>query len=405
MALDTRIPLAARPADLSRLPADFNVTRRTNLMAEEAPYRNALLDAQREAQETSTRVAERGLQRDDQAQQAKRAVLVNAAAKNWLTLQGEQRRMSVEAFDEYMTNMGLQDPDDSSLDDPWMDDAYLQSVISATEPMIAAQTMSNRKPLQKGASVTAVDGSGRQLMGFPQFDPGSGATTMSWTDMGTGVPVTPAGGITITDEGGLTPDQQVGQKAREAGAAARATNMETRNSALATEMSTRNRNAARDGRRLREALQLSSQAGEGLTAAAKVKLSKIFPSIDASDEAALDATMTQLALDQLQNFKGPTTDFEYGVTQSIAGTYTDPIASRTARLKALERAAWFNQREFEQYRRHRNTGGNADNFRFNFGEQVNTKKGAFTLQDLQDTAVEYNISIDDVLQRLNSGSN
>jgi len=174
-----------------------------------------------------------------------------------------------------------------------------------------------------------------------------------------------------------------------------------RSSDFISEISERNRNAARDQRRIREAVQLSNQAGEGLTAAAKVKLARLFPGIDIQDEAALDSSLTQIALDQLQNFKGPTTDFEFGVTRDISGQFSDPRDARNARLKALERATWFNQREFDQFQKHQRSGGTADNFRFNFGEQVSTKKGNYTLEDLQDTAVANHISIDEVLQRLN----
>lgn len=174
-----------------------------------------------------------------------------------------------------------------------------------------------------------------------------------------------------------------------------------RDSNLISEISERNRTAARDQRRISEALQLSEQAAGGLTAPIKLKLSKLLPGIDVEDEAALDATLTQLALDQLQKFKGPTTDFEFNVTRDVAGRISEPKAARAAKLNSLNRAAWFNQREYDQFIKHQRAGGNSDNFSFNFGEEVKTKKGVFTLQDLQDTAVANNLSIEDVLDKLN----
>lgn len=176
---------------------------------------------------------------------------------------------------------------------------------------------------------------------------------------------------------------------------------EQRSSKFISDITERNRNAARQGRNIREALTLSEQAGEGMSAAVKVKLSKLFPGIDVSDEAALDTALTQLSLEQLQSFKGPTTDYEFNVTQDIVGSISDPKKARKAKLKALERASWFNQREYDQFLEHRRAGGSVDNFKFNFGEQIKTKKGIYTLQDLQDTAVANNLSIKDVLLRLN----
>lgn len=174
-----------------------------------------------------------------------------------------------------------------------------------------------------------------------------------------------------------------------------------RTSEFIQEISTRNRNAARDQRRIKEALQLSDQAAGGLGAGIKVKLSRLLPGINVEDEAALDTALTQIALDQLQQFKGPTTDFEFNVTRDVSSRITDPRGARRAKLKSLERASWFNQREFEQFVRHQRAGGSADDFRFDFNDQVSTSKGEYTLQDLQDTAVANHMSIDEVIQRLN----
>lgn len=174
-----------------------------------------------------------------------------------------------------------------------------------------------------------------------------------------------------------------------------------RSSEIQAELSTRNRNAARSNRTISEALILSQKASQGLTGVAKLQLSRLIPGIDSSDESALDSALKQLALEQLQNFKGPTTDFEFGVTESIVGSIGNSKEANQARLKSLQRATWFNAREFKQFQAHTKKGGDPDTFSFNFGEPINTKKGVFTLQQLQDTAVQNNISIDDVLKRLN----
>lgn len=181
----------------------------------------------------------------------------------------------------------------------------------------------------------------------------------------------------------------------------RVTQAARRDSELISDMSTRNRTSARDQRTITEALQLSAQAAGGITAGIKLKLSKLLPGVDVGNEAALDSALTQIALDQLQKFKGPTTDFEFGVTQDIAGSVTDPKTARLAKLNSLKRAAWFNQREYTQFVRHQRAGGSSDDFAFDFNEVVHTAKGSYTLQDLQETAVANHMSMEDVLQKLN----
>lgn len=174
-----------------------------------------------------------------------------------------------------------------------------------------------------------------------------------------------------------------------------------RTSDIKKEISERNRGAARGERTLNQALTLAKQSSQGLSGAAKLQLSRLIPGIDAGDEAALEATLKQLSLEQLQLFKGPTTDFEFGVTESIAGTIGNSKEANISRIKSLKRANWFNQREFNQFDKHIKSGGDPDAFKFNFGEPIKTKKGVFTLQDIQDTAVQNNLTIEETIKRLN----
>lgn len=159
--------------------------------------------------------------------------------------------------------------------------------------------------------------------------------------------------------------------------------------------------AARSEPRLREALMLADKATQGWTGEIKLGLAKIFPDIDVSSEGAFTRSFRTLAMDELAKFKGPTTDFEYGVAQSSIGTLGDPKTANIARVKSLQRNNYFVYKEAEQFQDFVKSGGNPDTFSFNFGEPVKTKKGIFTLQDLQDTAVQNNLSIEDVLKRLN----
>lgn len=182
---------------------------------------------------------------------------------------------------------------------------------------------------------------------------------------------------------------------------AEATQKARRSSVIKGELSTRNRNSRRESVRLNRALTLASSATQGLTGSVKLSLAKLIPGIDVTDEATLDQSLKQLAVDQLQSFKGPTTDFEFGIVESTTGKIGDPKTANIARIKSLQRANWFNQKEFDQFRKHERQGGDPDSFGFNFGEPVSTKKGVFTLQDIQDTAVANNLSIEETLKRLN----
>jgi hypothetical protein len=177
-----------------------------------------------------------------------------------------------------------------------------------------------------------------------------------------------------------------------------------RNSDLHSELSGRNREASRRKTRVKEALVLSEQAADGLQAGLARRLANIFPNIDVKDENALTVALTQLQLDYLQSFKGPTTDFEFGVTQRITGSDMTPKESRRAMLKALERSAWFMKEEYNQYMAHLKNGGSSDNFAFNLGAIVSTKKGDFSLEDIQKTAVSRHMSIEDVLRQLNKAN-
>jgi hypothetical protein len=196
-------------------------------------------------------------------------------------------------------------------------------------------------------------------------------------------------------------NQEAGVAVGQAQGVANATQREGRVSAIKKELSDRNRGAARESIRLNQALKLAGSATQGVQGSVKVQMAKLLPDIDVTNEAVLDQALKQLAVDQLQFFKGPTTDFEFTVVQSTTGELGDSATANVARLKSLERATWFNKREFDQFSRHVKAGGDPDTFSFNFGESVTTRRGVHTLQDLQDTAVDNNITIDEVLQRLN----
>ena len=201
--------------------------------------------------------------------------------------------------------------------------------------------------------------------------------------------------IKAAEQSGI--DEKVSQVSREADARTRA----SRTSEIKQKFSQRRRDSAREQIRLNQAMKAVDTADQGIQGAVKVQLARIFPGIDVTDEAILSQSLTGLALDQLQKFKGPTTDFEFGVTESIAGRISDSKSANKARLNSLDRANWFNQRQSQQFNKFIGGGGDPDEFAFNFGEKIKTKNGEFTLRQLQDTAVAKNMTINQVLTKVN----
>ena len=170
-----------------------------------------------------------------------------------------------------------------------------------------------------------------------------------------------------------------------------------RESDLTRAMSERNRTSKRMTARLRQAFILANKATQGVTGTLKTRMAKLFPDIDVADEASLNQSLKLLALEQLQKFKGPTTDFEFQQVEDIAGRFSDPKTANIAKIKAMQRAEWFNQREFEQWKKWKAAGKDPDTFGFDYGERIKTKRGEFTLQDIQDTAVKNNLTIEEAL--------
>jgi hypothetical protein len=110
----------------------------------------------------------------------------------------------------------------------------------------------------------------------------------------------------------------------------------------------------------------------------------------------------------LQFFKGPTTDFEMSVVQSQVGRPGDPKSANQAKLKALQRNNWFLDENLRQMKSWQKSGEDMDYYTFNFekpvtvaGKQLTLPDGSpVTLMDLQHTAVEYNLSIEEAIKKI-----
>jgi hypothetical protein len=249
--------------------------------------------------------------------------------------------------------------------------------------------------IQFGGQETFKDESGNIFFATSKRNPRTGNVESVVTPLVEGI--TPQGQLIPVSGSGITSAEKV----TEAQQISNVKFTEKRRDALTKELADANRTAARSIVSINAALKLSEKASQGLTGSLKLQLGKIFPDIDVSNEGALQSAFTQLALVQLQSFKGPTTDFEFEKAQSVAGDLGDPKSANKARLTGLKRAAWFVRREFKQFRDFTKKGGDPDDFAFDFNETIQTKKGLITLIDLRDTAAEFNLTIEETIKRLN----
>ena len=174
-----------------------------------------------------------------------------------------------------------------------------------------------------------------------------------------------------------------------------------RRSDLIAEYSAEARSATKSKSIIASALSAAKRAQQGAPGAIKVFAARFFPGIDVSNEAQLEQAFTQLALEQLQSFKGPTTDFEYNVAKSVGGTISDPVSANIARLKAIDRARWFTERRVKQFQDYLKNGGDLDTYSFNFDETIKTKIGEVSLFDLMETTQANHRTIEEQINAFN----
>lgn len=252
-----------------------------------------------------------------------------------------------------------------------------------------------RSKFQFGGQEIFKDEAGNIFFATTTRDPGTAQVDPVVTPLIQGTQV--QGQLSPVSGAGVTPAEKVTQAQQ----IANVKFIEKRRDKITSELSDKNRIASRSVININNALKLSEKASEGVTASIKLQAAKLFPGIDVSSEGALQSAFTQLALDQLQSFKGPTTDFEFNKAQSVGGEISDPKSANIARLNSLKRSAWFVKREFKQFREFTKKGGDPDEFAFDFSESIQTKKGFVSLEDLQDTAAENNMTIEQTLKELN----
>ena len=408
MALDPRISLAAQGPDISNLFTNF-----------------------RDSMERT-----KAIDRNDAAAPFEQQLLEQRAAlgKQQATDDRSQRRLS----NLYQTGQQLKpflDRGDTQGAQNFMlnNISRLQGRVKAGEDIDITESMETLQKLQQG-DVQGVMGDIAAVNGLFNQQSGRGQTALKSnapiTDPVTGQVSTPVfnkqtGETTLVPIEGAIQETQAQISDREFRSEQRSADLDVdttrrkeavkktakRTSDLKKEFSDRRRLAARSTRKIKEAQKLSEKASQGLVGASKVQLGRVFPGIDVGSETALTGALKSLALDELQKFTGPTTDFEFRVTEDIAGSLGDGASANKARLASLERANWFISRESQQFNDHIKAGHDPDAFFFNFNETGLTKRIndpitgkekvlSYSLQDLQDTAVFNNISIDEVMKRL-----
>ena len=192
-----------------------------------------------------------------------------------------------------------------------------------------------------------------------------------------------------------------------AGAKAKATAAATRQSKIISGYTDQNKTATKAMGRAREIQKLTEGATQGVQGQAKLLASRFFSGIDASAEGALDSAYKSLTLDELSKITGPTTDFEYGVAESITGSLGEGAKANAARIASILRASWFSKEESKQFNKWLDAGHSADRFVFNFNEPITFGKGekalTITLQDLRDTAAANHMSIEDTMKAFRKG--
>lgn len=406
MALDTRIPLTAQPIDLGRRISsaltDFQKIDQLRQAREQAPFENQLLQLETEL------AREQQPARIQQAQEAASPISQlnrRETARFQSLVQGAQSLspfLESGDFTGARQNLIARRQRLQALNLPTNDTDEALDLLD-TDPELLRRR--NNQALQLGQQSGFIKPSTRQVAvrsSAPIIDPQTGQLSIPTFDPNTQttrlVPV----------EGAIqeTPEQERVAEIRtdvlKAGRKKRAELTEQRTSDLKKQFSTDRRAAKSSLRKLSEVSKLAKKATQGVPGQAKLLASRFFPGIDARDEGALSAGFRNLALDELQKFKGPTTDFEFSVTEDIAGSLGQGAFANNARIASLQRAAWFANRQAQQFDRWIDRGHNPDRFAFDFDEKITPIKGGdtFNLRDIQDTAVANHISIDEVLKRL-----
>ena len=221
-----------------------------------------------------------------------------------------------------------------------------------------------------------VDESGREY--FVSYDPNTGEPQVQYTG-----------------KSQLTPEEKQTLKVSEAREVEKARlDEQAQDKTLTSWREARSLNSKRK-QQLKIAERVIDNATQGLMAPVENFFSKLGFPIDMTQEGALDSAFTQFALQELQSFKGPTTDFEFGVSERVAGRITDPKTSNKAKLGILKATAWLEdekQRQFSQFRQQK--GNKPTDFRFDENRKVKINGKEMTIAEAFDDKLNIALGVE-----------
>lgn len=133
------------------------------------------------------------------------------------------------------------------------------------------------------------------------------------------------------------------------------------------------------------------------------QIGRLLPGFDATDEQAASAQINTLVLEQMQAFKGSTSNRELDfATQTIQQLGNTPEANAII-TRSLENVIFLAQQENNQFDAFVKEGKKPRDFIFNFQKtlfQNHPKFGDVTLDDIQTTAFENGISMEEAINEM-----
>lgn len=178
-----------------------------------------------------------------------------------------------------------------------------------------------------------------------------------------------------------------------------------RDSLVIEDMTSNARIAAREKSRVRALSRALQKTKQGAYSQYLPELARIVPGLDATNEQVAQTQITNMAIDMLQKFKGPTTDFEFRKAEETqANLGNSPEANRMI-IRNLDNAIKLVEMEKRQFDDYRRKGGQPGEFVFNTDSVIvksHPQHGDVTIGDVQQTAHHWGLSIDETIKILRS---
>jgi len=163
------------------------------------------------------------------------------------------------------------------------------------------------------------------------------------------------------------------------------------------------RTASRQLGKVRSLSKLLETTGTGALTQFLPQIGRLIPGFDATNEQAAQAQINSFVLDEMSKFKGNTSDRELAFArETVAELGNSPEANRII-LRNFENVIFLSSEENRQFDEFVKGGNKARDFIFNFQKVIipdHPTFGNVTLDDLQTTAFENGITIENALKEL-----